>query len=267
MHAIPECSETFRMRTYGLVIELRSNDPEVLLSMLRHLPPTWVETRARPEVHFSLFRLKQREDRYQLFRGTQRLSRNSQLKSVLSDFESDLQLYVAEMSPNRVFVHAGVVAWKGRAIMIPGRSYSGKTTLTRELVRVGATYYSDEYAVLDQRGRVHPYARALAVRKEGRLNPLRVHAESIGAEVGAKPLTVKLIVLAHYRVNGKWRPRALSTGAGALEVLNNTVPARRHPQKVVAVIGQVVSGAAIIKSARGEVRETVKLILDYLDSL
>jgi hypothetical protein len=28
-----------------------------------------------------------------------------------------------------------------------------------ELVRAGATYYSDEFAVLDSRGRVHPFPR------------------------------------------------------------------------------------------------------------
>ncbi|MEP7272453.1 MAG: hypothetical protein ABI882_13200 [Acidobacteriota bacterium] len=262
-----ECTERLRLRTFGVVMELRTNAKELLPRMVRHLPPDWDETTAKPEVIFSLIRLRQREDRYQLFRGEQRMGRSSRLSRVLADFESDVQLYVAEMSPRRVFVHAGVIGWRGAAIMIPGRSFSGKTTLVRELVRAGASYYSDEYAVLDDHGRVHPYARALAVRRKGRLNPQRVRAESIGAEVGEKPLPVRLIVLCQYREGGKWRPRTLSTGAGALEVLTNTVPARRRPQKVVAVIGQVVSGAAIIKTTRGEVREAARLILEYLDRL
>ena len=76
--------------------------------------------------------------------------------------------YVAEEARRGVFVHAGVVGWKGRALVLPGKSGAGKTTLVAELIRAGATYYSDEYAVLDERGRVHPYARPLAVRVDGR---------------------------------------------------------------------------------------------------
>ena len=55
--------------------------------------------------------------------------------------------------------HAGVVGWRGRAIVIPGRSHAGKSTLVAELVRRGAVYYCDEFAVLHETGRVHPYRR------------------------------------------------------------------------------------------------------------
>jgi len=65
--------------------------------------------------------------------------------------------YIALWARRRVFVHAGVVAWQGRAVLIPGRTLSGKSWLVRALVRAGAEYYSDEFAVLDARGRVHPY--------------------------------------------------------------------------------------------------------------
>jgi hypothetical protein len=40
--------------------------------------------------------------------------------------------------------------WLGPlAILIAGRSFSGNTTLAAELVRAGATYYSDEFKVVD----------------------------------------------------------------------------------------------------------------------
>ena len=40
----------------------------------------------------------------------------------------ELELWVAEHAVDRVFVHAGVVAFEGRALLLPGRSLSGKTT-------------------------------------------------------------------------------------------------------------------------------------------
>ena len=85
----------------------------------------------------------------------------------MESLESDMQRFVAEMAHRRVFVHAGVVGWQGKAIIIPGRTFTGKTTMVAELVRAGATYYSDEYAVFDLQGRVHPYARPLGMRETG----------------------------------------------------------------------------------------------------
>ena len=49
--------------------------------------------------------------------------------------------------------------------MIPGSSFSGKTTLVRALVDAGAVYYSDEFAALDETGRVFRYAKWLSVRR------------------------------------------------------------------------------------------------------
>ena len=48
--------------------------------------------------------------------------------------------------------------------MLPAPSFGGKTTLVAALVRAGAIYYSDEFAVLDEQGFVHPYAKPLSIR-------------------------------------------------------------------------------------------------------
>ena len=61
----------------------------------------------------------------------------------------DIDNAVARHSHQMLFVHAGVVGWRGLAIVLPGRSRTGKSTLVAELVLRGAVYYSDEFAVLD----------------------------------------------------------------------------------------------------------------------
>ena len=78
--------------------------------------------------------------------------------------EMQLSTIIAIESRDFVAVHAGVVADGDRAIVMPGVSFSGKTTLVRALVEAGAVYYSDEYAMFDEAGRVHPYARQLSFR-------------------------------------------------------------------------------------------------------
>jgi len=81
-----------------------------------------------------------------------------------------------------------VVAWEGKGIVIPGRSFSGKSTLVAELLRAGATYYSDEYAVFDKHGRVHPFPKDLEMRTNGDWKQTRHAAESFGGRTGAKPI-------------------------------------------------------------------------------
>jgi len=56
-----------------------------------------------------------------------RFARTRSFEDLLDQFESHLQLTIAEYAPRRVFVHAGVVEWKGQAIVIPGMSFSGKS--------------------------------------------------------------------------------------------------------------------------------------------
>jgi hypothetical protein len=79
-------------------------------------------------------------------------------------FERRVRLTVAEFAIGKVFLHAGVVAWNNRALIIPAKSFQGKTTLVAELVKKGAVYYSDEYAVLDEDGLVHPFPKKLSMR-------------------------------------------------------------------------------------------------------
>lgn len=83
-----------------------------------------------------------------VYAGGARIARARELDEALRALESDLQLHVAVRSRRFVFVHAGVVGWRGRAILLPGRSHSGKSTLVAALLEEGAAYYSDEYALI-----------------------------------------------------------------------------------------------------------------------
>ena len=78
--------------------------------------------------------------------------------------DQSLHLAVAEFSPQAVFLHAGVAVWNGAAILIPGRSHAGKSTLTKSLIEAGAVYYSDEFAPVLPNGLVIPYPKPLSLR-------------------------------------------------------------------------------------------------------
>jgi hypothetical protein len=160
-------------------------------------------------------------------------------------------------------VHAGVVGWNGRAIVIPGKSYSGKSTLVRELVRAGAIYYSDEYAVLDERGNVHPFARQLAMRDENQANRKMSFLE-LGGKIGKRPLPVGTILVTKNRERARWRPKPLTPGLGALELLANTVTARSGQPIVLEVLTRVAKNATILKGARGDASSLAGQLLKAL---
>ena len=192
------------------------------------------------------------------------LVRTKDTDQVLEALERDLQLYVAERARRRVFVHAGVVGWRGRAIVIPGRTMSGKTTLVSALVRAGATYYSDEYAVLDERGRVHPYPKPMSIRKNGGGRPMKILPEAFGGTTGVRPLPVGLVVATSYREGARWRPRQLLPGRAVMALLAHTVSVRRKPERALTTLRQVVADALLLKGARGEATEIADVLLGRL---
>ncbi len=99
-------------------------------------------------------------------------------------------------------VHTGTVVWDGRALLIPGVTHAGKSTLVAELLRRGATYFSDKYALIDSEGRVHPYPRPLLLRN-GCPEQFTVLPVECNASVGYAPPPIGWILLLEYQPAGR----------------------------------------------------------------
>jgi len=197
--------------------------------------------------------------RYHLaYQAEMQLARTHDLEEALDRLARQVNVYIARWARRRIFVHAGAVAYRGRAILLPGGNGSGKSWLVRALVRAGAEYYSDELAALDARGRVHPYPLPLMIRDpDGR----RV-ADEAGRRRGRRPLPIGLVALTRFAPGRRFRPRVLSSGRAVLELLSHTVPARRSPDRALEALSQVVAGATVVKGVRGEADAAGREILD-----
>jgi len=256
---------------YGVRVGVRVNDSAILADLIARLPPSSRPASFAVVDHlYSIIGSRatsgSKVRRLSLgYWNLSRFARAREFDDMLDAFESHVQLTVAEYAPRRVFVHAGVVGWKDRAILIPGLSYSGKTTLVDQLIRAGATYYSDEYAVLDERGRVHPYPRALGIRLPNSDESKKVRAEEIGGRIGSKPLRVGLVLATNYKNGARWRPRQVTRGRGVLELMSNTVSARSQPELALTVLPLALESARILKGVRGEAAEIVKSILERVE--
>jgi hypothetical protein len=255
---------------YGTHLGIRVNNPTMMERLLHYLPPGW-EPSSEPVVDglYSLIvggnEIRKGTRNYNLvYAGSFRLARTLDLDEALHRLQSHLQLVVAANSTDNLFVHAGVVGWQEQAIVIPGRSFSGKTSLVVALLKAGATYYSDEYAIFDKQGRVWPYPRLLSLRDQAGHIRRKCPPQELGANIGQTPLPVGLVIVTEYHWGARWQARLLSPGRALLALLDNTVAARSQPEHALTTLRQVVTRAKAIKSTRGEAEEIVARLLSHI---
>jgi hypothetical protein len=185
---------------------------------------------------------------------------------ILEATTRELMIHVANLAPDRVFVHAGVVAWRNRALVLPGPSFAGKSTLVAALLRAGATYFSDEYAVIDPAGLIHPHARNLRMREPGAALQTSVPASQFSADQAAAPLRAALIVFTRYEPGAIWNPQPVTPGRAILEMLRHTIPVQRTPSRVMATLAAMIAGAEACETRRAEADSAAAALLSMLES-
>jgi hypothetical protein len=183
------------------------------------------------------------------------------LRLALGILDAELRMYVALHAPDHVFVHAGVVGVKDRAIVLPGRSFAGKTTLVAALVKAGAEYWSDEYAVLDADGLVHPYPKPLSIRINDTRETAEQPVESLGGRAGDRPLPVALIAFTSYHPEAAWALRPCTAGEGAVKLLEHSIAARSRPEQVLAAVRRAATDAMVLEGDRGDAGQAASALL------
>ena len=251
--------------TFGLRIGVMIEPPELRDEALLRLPPGWEPTDWTDlDREVRLERAPDDGDgetddaRYRVVIDGEETVAKVGSTAALDRFENAIQYYVAEFADPWLFIHAGAVAWRGAAIVLPGRSFSGKSTLVHALVDAGATYLSDEYAVFDADGRVWPYRRRLSLRT-GPFGPAR-RVDHVTDPVDG-PLTVGIIALLKYDAEAGWEVEPLTPAQAVMGLCDNTVAIQRRPKDALEFLVRVANGAQSIKGTRGDAREAALALL------
>jgi len=244
---------------YGARIGLQCNSRSILGRILDKLPPySKIAAFRTSDPRYSLH-VPRRNERgtvhrpYAIYMGKSLAMHTNDLQEALDYLESSLHFAVATLA-RPLFVHAGVVAWKDLAILIPGRSFSGKTSLVEQLVRHGAIYYSDEFAVLDCSGQVHPYPKPLSIRRRASA-PRKVECTELGGEAGTRAIKVGAVVMTRYAAKAAWNPRTMTPAETMMALLDNTVMARDRAEDAMKILPLAVSRVRGWQGNRGEASE------------
>ena len=262
-------------QSYGVNIGVRTDTSDLsstIKNELNKINPQGFELIADQRAEH-LFEIKSKKNNFfEMTKGGELLwSQAGEKANFLSFLQSQIRLTIAEFADSRVFLHAGAVGWKGRAILIPAKSFSGKTSLVAELVKRGALYYSDDFAVLDENGMLHPYHRPLSLRGvEDKYKQVDFPVEVLGGKAGYTPLPVGMIVITEYRESEKtpkiWKPEILSGGRGIMEIIAHTIPIRHQPKFSLEVLNKVGECAIICKSLRGDAKEFAEKLLNFFEA-
>lgn len=174
-----------------------------------------------------------------------------------------IHLTIAEYAEPEVFVHAGAVLVDGRAIVLPGRSYAGKSTLTLALIERGATLLSDDFAVLDANGDVRAYPVPVSQRLEN--GRRRLQPEQLGWKPGQPPVPIAIVALCIYfeRLQ-ELDLKSLQPPQAVLAMLEHTVAARRAPARCMSTLAKAVSGARCWRGLRREAGPVADWLLERL---
>jgi hypothetical protein len=198
-----------------------------------------------------------------LFDGHSCLARAASVAELIPLFHAVLDGAIVQRLQSTSAVHAGVVALHGKAAILPGASYRGKSTLVAELLKQGCEHLSDEYALIDDEGLVYPYPRALLLRdKNGNQSPAT--AADLGADTARDPIAPAVIVALEYSSGAAWRIRALEKSAMVLLLLQNTPHEMGASSPIMARFARAAGRADCYVGERGEAKEAAMRIVELL---
>lgn len=271
-HSSPQASRSVadyavNLVSHGVPLRLTA-ETQGLLELMREQAPfgSFEHSNEPLDVRTFAMRSTGMDAQYQVIADDEVLVTGDELRPALVQLGGHMMIHVAEHAPEYVFIHAGAVALEGRMLLLPGASHAGKSTLVAELVRAGATYYSDEFALIDSEGRVHPFARDLRMRSPGLPEQTPVPVAQLNGRAGTDALPVSLIFFAEFAENARWAPEALSPGRAVLEMLLHTIPVRRTPGRVLATLSTLMGHATAWRSQRGEAALAARSLLAALAS-
>jgi hypothetical protein len=247
------------IRAFGCNIAVVSDSDETLETLQGFLLPSLPRVRVDVPGAEILLRILHEGDGFQLI-CNDRAKSVRDVRTLATDTVRLLDEEILARLKGLWAIHAGAVEIMGRALLLPGGTHAGKSALVAELLRHGAVYLSDEYALIDAQGRAHPYPRPLMLR-HGTPEQTPWLPKEFNAAVGAAPVPVGWILSLVYDSAARWGIAAIPQSEALLVLLRNTPHVLAGTPGLLAALARAAAGASSYSGRRGGATDAVENIL------
>jgi len=254
----------FEVRAFGCKIRAAAEGAEAQAILERYVFPSLPRTATGADEPDLVLRVSEAGSQFQLSVGDAVVASSAAALELVPELTRVLDEAVIKRLATLRAIHAGAVLWAGRALLLPGATHAGKSSMVVELLRRGATYLSDEYALIDPEGRVHPYPRPLLLRN-GRPEQVPALAGDFSAAVGHASAPVGWIFALEYDPAGEWSVAPVPQSMALLTLLRNTPHVLADSPEMVGSFQRAVSGAACFGGRRPEAADAAERILRLID--
>jgi len=186
----------------------------------------------------------------------------TRMEGILDATKWDVWRLFHQVVRDHLLLHAGAVAHDGRAVLLPGRPETGKSSLTTALLLQGFEYLSDEFGAVDPvTARLSPVERPISLsphvlprfpgledRLVDRVEPpvilgqRFVRPADIGAVV-APPTEVGAVVFLTNAFDGPTRLNRIPKSEAIHRMVEGTLNASYYRERAVLLLSRVVEHA------------------------
>lgn len=204
-------------------------------------------------------------DPKELYKGCFRRGSDEDVDELLSLLVAVINQAAVETSA-RFAVHAAVLGHRERVVAFPAVSGAGKTTLAAAGVLGGLTYLSDEALVLDDRGRVIPYPKPMALSPwscerlglEPGPGERLFSALDLGGTALTEPVELTDVVIAVYG-SEELSFEAISPSRAVVELIGKSFNHYKDPERAFRLATQTAQRTRVWKLDYDDPMEAVDL--------
>jgi hypothetical protein len=195
----------------------------------------------RPVMQYDIRRCSGSTSAFSVYRDKSLVGTSETLGFLLYIFEKDLTIALQEVRSDLYFLHAAVLEWEGKGVIIIAPSGTGKSTTAWALLNNGFRYLSDELAPIGlTEGVVYGYPRALGLKQKppkyslpDRLveteNSLHLPVSAFVADAILGPLPISaLFILGDHGLANDSIVESASTSSAAQHIYANSLNALSH---------------------------------------
>jgi hypothetical protein len=197
--------------------------------------------------------------------------------SLLLHIDQELILALQYLRPDLFFVHAAVLGWRGRAVVVAAPSGTGKSTLAYASVMCGLDYLSDELAPIELPSlTVRRYPRAVCLKANHPFSNtlpraalcagdrIYVPVESLTDAVTPDSVTLGACIFLRRERRQSLRLHRISAASAAARLLENALNSLSHAESGLQPAAMLGTHLPCFELEAGDAAETAAAIRSLL---